>query len=165
MPITSITTNADDLSLTFVGDYSVTVERLWQAYADPRQLERFFGPPQWPVKFVQHDMVPGGFSKWEMKGPGGNEYKGWWRFSRVEQYRRIEVDDGFSTEDGTPITDTHGRMVMLFEATTAGSRVTAISYFPDLAMMEQMAEGQAEGGRAAMEQLDDILAEPRAALV
>lgn len=165
MPITSVTTNAEDLSLTFVGDYPVKVERLWEAYADPRQLERFFGPPQWPVTFVQHDMVPGGFSKWEMKGPGDNCYRGWWRFNLVEQHRRIELHDGFSADDGTPLTDVHGRMVIIFESTATGSRVTSISYFPDLAMMEQMAEGQAEGGRAAMEQLDAILAAPRAARV
>ena len=45
MPLTSVTKDAATLSLTVVGDYPVPRERLWDAFADPRQLERFWGPP------------------------------------------------------------------------------------------------------------------------
>jgi uncharacterized protein YndB with AHSA1/START domain len=41
MPITSVTSDHTTLTLTVVGDYPVSVERLWEAYSDPRQLERF----------------------------------------------------------------------------------------------------------------------------
>jgi hypothetical protein len=44
MPITAITSDANELTVTIVGDYTVPVERLWAAYADPRQLEKFRGP-------------------------------------------------------------------------------------------------------------------------
>ena len=43
MPITSVSSNPHDLTLTVVANYPVPVERLWDAYADPRQLERFWG--------------------------------------------------------------------------------------------------------------------------
>lgn len=49
MPITSVSSDAEKLTVTIIGDYPVPVERLWEAYADPRQLERFWGPEQWPA--------------------------------------------------------------------------------------------------------------------
>ena len=38
MPITSITKNPESLTMTVVADFGVPVQRLWDAYADPRQL-------------------------------------------------------------------------------------------------------------------------------
>ena len=43
MPITDVISNAQDLTLTIVADYPVSLTRLWDAYADPRQLERWWG--------------------------------------------------------------------------------------------------------------------------
>lgn len=48
MPITSVTKDPETLTLTVVADFDVPLERLWNAYADPRQLERFWGPPTYP---------------------------------------------------------------------------------------------------------------------
>ena len=42
MPITSVTSDAETLSLTVVGDYPVPVERLWEAWADPQQIANWF---------------------------------------------------------------------------------------------------------------------------
>lgn len=163
MPVTSVSSDVNTLSLTIVGEYPVKVERLWEAYADPRQLERFFGPPGFPVTFTKHDFVPGGMAQWEMKAPEGECYKGWWRFSIIDVARRIELHDGFSDADGTPNLDVEGKMVLTFESTAGGSRVSVVSYYPNLEIMEQMVVGQSEGGRAAMAQLDAILAEPSTA--
>jgi uncharacterized protein YndB with AHSA1/START domain len=41
MPVTSVTTDAEALTLTVVAEFPVAVERLWAAFANPRQLERF----------------------------------------------------------------------------------------------------------------------------
>ena len=68
MPIVDLTSNPNDLTLTIVGEYPVPLERLWQAWADPRQLERFWGPPTWPATFTRHDMVEGGRSEDFMTG-------------------------------------------------------------------------------------------------
>ena len=45
MPVTSVTRDTEALTLTVVADFPAGVERLWEAYLDPRQLERFWGPP------------------------------------------------------------------------------------------------------------------------
>ena len=96
MPIKSVASDNDTLSLTVVGEYPVPVERLWAAYADPRQLERFWGPETWPATFTRHDMTVGGRSEYHMTGPDGSTSRGWWRFLAVEPNRRFEVEDGFA---------------------------------------------------------------------
>lgn len=162
MPITSVTSNAESLTLTVVGDYPVPVARLWEAYADPRQLERFWGPESWPATFVRHDMAVGGRSEYFMTGPDGSTSRGWWRFLAVEPGRRIEVEDGFAEEDGGPsATMPSMRMVFTFEPTPSGSRFTSVTYFPTLEAMEQLVRmGMMEGMRSALGQLDGVVADP-----
>jgi uncharacterized protein YndB with AHSA1/START domain len=161
MPITSVTSDANALTITVVGDYPVPVERLWQAYADPRQLERFWGPETWPATFLRHDMATGGRSEYVMTGPDGTRARGWWRYLALEPGRRFEVEDGFAHDDGTP-NDAMPvlRMAFAFEPTATGSRFTSVTYFPSVEAMEQLAAmGMMEGLRSALGQLDDVVAD------
>lgn len=161
MPITSVTSDAEALTLTVVGEYPVPVERLWEAWADPRQLEKFWGPESWPATFTRHDMATGGRSEYYMSGPDGGTSRGWWRFLRVEPTRRFEVEDGFAHEDGSPNASMPTmRMVCTFEPTPTGSRFTGITHFPDLGAMERLAEmGMVEGMQSALGQMDAVLAD------
>jgi uncharacterized protein YndB with AHSA1/START domain len=161
MPITSVTSDAEALTLTVVGDYAVPVERLWQAFADPRQLERFWGPETWPATFTRHDMAVGGRSEYYMTGPDGTRAGGWWRYLAVEPGRAFEVEDGFAHEDGTP-NDAMPTMRMryTFEATATGSRFTSVTHFASMEAMEQLvAMGMMEGLRSALGQLDDVVSD------
>ncbi len=60
MPVTSVTTDPESLTITLVAEFPVPVQRLWDAFADPRQLERFWGPPGYPTTFDSFDLRPGG---------------------------------------------------------------------------------------------------------
>lgn len=161
MPITETRTDADALTLTVVGEYAVSVERLWQAWSDPRQLERFWGPPSWPATFTRHDMVAGGRSEYFMSGPDGDRAAGYWRFEAVEEGRGFTVVDGFATDDGTPNDSMPTMQVdVRFEAADAGSRFVSVTTFPDLAAMEQLvAMGMVEGMQEALAQMPDVLAD------
>jgi uncharacterized protein YndB with AHSA1/START domain len=162
MPVMSVTSDAEALTLTVVGEYPVPVERLWEAWADPRQLEKFWGPEEWPATFTRHEMVAGGGSQYYMTGPDGATSHGWWRFVAVEPRRRIEIEDGFAHEDGRPNEEMPTmRMVVTFEPTSTGSRFTGVTTFPTLEAMEQLVEmGMVEGMRSALGQLDAVLASP-----
>ena len=164
MPITDITSNPHDLTMTVIADYPVPVERLWEAYANPRLLERFWGPEEWPATFTRHDMAVGGQSNYYMTGPDGTRAGGWFRFLAVEPRTRIEVEDGFGENADTPTPDMPTmHMVFTFEAIGAGSRVTNTTTFPSIEAMEQLvAMGMDEGLSAAMGQMDGILAEAAA---
>ncbi len=159
MPITSVTSDPVALTLVIVGDYAVPVERLWEAWADPRQIERFWGPPTWPATFVRHDMTVGGRSDYFMTGPEGERSGGYWIFETVDRHRGFSIRDGFSNEDGSTNEDMPSmRMDMRFESTGDGSRFTSTSTYPDLTSMERLLEmGMLEGITAALGQMDDVL--------
>ena len=74
MPITAVDRDPNALTLTITADFPVSRQRLWDAYADPRQLEKFWGPPGWPATFSRHDFTPGGFSHYYMTGPDGEKF-------------------------------------------------------------------------------------------
>lgn len=160
MPITAVTPNHDALTLTVVGDYPVPVARLWDAYADPRQLERFWGPEQWPATFTRHEMTVGGSSHYHMTGPDGAMSSGWFRFLAVEPHHRFEVEDGFADDAGVPNTQMPTmRIVFNFDATPSGSRLTVVTHFASLETMQELETmGMVEGMKSAMSQLDAVLA-------
>jgi uncharacterized protein YndB with AHSA1/START domain len=49
MPVTSVTKDVEALTLSVVADFNAPVRRLWDAYLDPRQIERFWSPPSFPT--------------------------------------------------------------------------------------------------------------------
>ena len=64
MPVTSFTKDPSNLTMTVVAEFAAPVERVWDAYADPRQLEKFWGPVEWPATFTRHDFAVGGRSEY-----------------------------------------------------------------------------------------------------
>ncbi|MDN4475207.1 SRPBCC family protein [Demequina sp. SYSU T00192] len=161
MPITSVTKDPEALTMTVTADFAVPVQRLWDAFADPRELERFWGPPTYPATFYRHDMTAGGRSQYEMHGPDGDVSAGYWEFLAVDAPHSFEVLDGFALEDGTPNPDMPTmRMTFAFSATPEGSRVESTTWFNSADELEQLlAMGMEEGMRAAMGQMDAMLAD------
>ena len=79
MTVISTHKDTENLTLTFVAEFAADVERVWQVWEDPRQLERWWGPPTWPATFVRHELVAGGESRYYMTGPEGEKARGWWK--------------------------------------------------------------------------------------
>ena len=75
---------------------------MWQVWADPRQLERWWGPPTYPATFTEHDLTPGGRVAYHMTGPEGDQPKGWWEILETDPPRSLVFRDGFANDDGTP---------------------------------------------------------------
>lgn len=160
MPVIDVHQDTEALTLTFVAEFAADVERVWQVWADPRQLERWWGPPEWPATFEQHELVEGGRCRYYMTGPDGEKARGWWTVTAVDPPHRLEFDDGFAGEDGEPdptFGATHG--VVTFEAVDGRTRMTTVSTFESAEQLEQMsAMGMEEGMRQAMGQIDGLLA-------
>lgn len=163
MPVTSVTTDPAALTMTVVADFPVPVERLWSAFADPRQLERFWGPPGYPATFGTYDFRPGGTSHYWMTSPEGERFFGHWEFREIEAPSRLVVLDSFAdAEDNIDQTVPTGTMTITFESTAGGSRFTVVSASPTAEALEQViAMGQEEGMRQAFGQLDAVLADLR----
>lgn len=161
MPITSVVKDPEALTMTVTAEFSVPLRRLWDAYADPRKLERFWGPPTWPATFTRHDMAAGGRSEYTMRGPDGAASAGYWEFIAVDAPQSFEVRDGFMRDDGTPNTDMPSmRMVFRFDEIPTGSRLVTTTYFPSAEALKQLLDmGMEQGMRQAMGQMDEVLAD------
>lgn len=161
MPVKSFTTDAEALTLTVVAEFDASLQRLWDAYLDPRQLERFWGPPTYPAIFTRHDGCVSGRSEYAMTGPDSDVSRGYWEWLVVDELKGFEVRDGFANADGTPNTSMPSmRMVFTFEATESGSRVSTTTYFESADSLEKLlAMGMQEGMTAAMGQMDAVLAD------
>ena len=161
MPVQSITSDPHALTVTAIGEYPVPVERLWRAWADPRQLERFWGPPEYPATFTRHDLKPGGESRYHMTGPDGEEFHGMWKLERVDPPTRMSFVDRFLAPDGSiDESQPESHTEVLFEATDTGSRFTVTSRWDSLEAMETLlAMGMLEGLEHGLAQLDAVLAE------
>jgi uncharacterized protein YndB with AHSA1/START domain len=159
MRVVSSHKDAEALTLTVVTEFDTSVERLWQVWQDPRQVERWWGPPGWPATFERHDLVVGGESRYHMTGPDGEISRGWWRFTAIEPPHRLEFDDGFAGEDGRPVdTMPPTHTAVTIEAAGAGARMTTVTKFATLEHLEQvLAMGADEAFRLALGQIDAVL--------
>jgi uncharacterized protein YndB with AHSA1/START domain len=163
MPVTSVSKDLDVVTLVIVADFDVPIRRLWDAYADPRQLERFWGPTTYPARFDRHDFAVGGRSQYTMTGPDGDTSNGYWKFLAVDAPNHFEVLDGFALPDGTPnLEEPTMRMVFAFTATDGGSRVSVVTHFNTADEFERLLEmGMDEGTLSAMSQIDAVVGDQR----
>ena len=102
MPLTDVATDIDNRTLVMTCDFPVTPERLWQVWADPRQLEQWWGPKDCPATVTEHDLTPGGLVKYVMTSADGDTFPGGWRVIAVDAPHRLELKDFFADADGNP---------------------------------------------------------------
>ncbi len=150
------------LSMTITAEFDASPERVWQLWADPRQLERWWGPPTYPATFTAHDLAPGSRVEYHMTGPEGDQPSGYWDVVKADPPRSLVFRDGFANEDGTPndaLPRNEARVTI--EKTGAGrTRMSIESIYPSREAMEQvLAMGMEEGITQAVGQIDAILAE------
>lgn len=162
MTVTAVHKDPAALTMTLTAEFDASPERVWQLWADPRQLERWWGPPTYPATFTAHDLAPGGRVQYHMTGPTGDQPHGYWDVVDVEPPHRLVFVDGFAHADGTPddsLPRNEGRVTI--EAIEAGrTRMSIESGFPSAEAMEQILNmGMEEGITEAVGQIDAILAE------
>lgn len=103
MSVTSVDKNTDDLTITLIADFDAPIARVWQLWADPRLLERWWGPPTYPATIESHELTPGGEVTYFMTAPDGGKHRGWWRVTAVDPPTALAFTDGFADADGTPV--------------------------------------------------------------
>jgi uncharacterized protein YndB with AHSA1/START domain len=163
MTVVSVDRDVDELTLVLVAEFDAPVERGWQLWADPRQLERWWGPPTYPATFTKHDLAPGSRIEYHMTGPEGDQPKGYWDVVEVDPPRGLAFRDGFANDDGSPNTDfpQNTARVRIEEIGSGRTRMSIETAFPSTEAMEQvLAMGMEQGLTEAVGQIDAILAEP-----
>ncbi len=161
MTVTDVRKDPEAKTFTIVAEFDAPLLRVWQLWADPRKLERWWGPPQYPATVVRHDLRPGGTVTYLMTGPEGDRHHGWWRIDTVDAPTGLRFEDGFANDEGTPNPEmpTMNVEVRIEELTAEATRMTVETTFPSVEVMDQLIEmGMEEGSVAAFGQIDDVLA-------
>jgi uncharacterized protein YndB with AHSA1/START domain len=162
MTVAAVRKDIGALTMTLEADFEASPDRVWQLWADPRQLERWWGPPTYPATVTAHDLRSGGRVEYHMTGPAGDQPRGYWEIVEVQAPYRLVFRDGFAKADGTPDSDMPLNEVRVTISAVAGgrTRMSIESIFPDTAAMEQLlAMGMEQGLTEAVGQIDAILAE------
>lgn len=162
MTVTAVTKDPKALTMTMTAEFAASAQRVWQLWADPRQLERWWGPPTYPATFTKHDLTPGSRIEYHMTGPEGDQPRGYWDVLETDPPRSLVVRDGFANDDGSPNEALPaGEMRVAIEEIGDGrTRMSIESHFPSTEAMEQvLAMGMEEGMKQAIGQIDAILAE------
>ena len=136
------------------------VERVWELWADPRKLERWWGPPTHPATFdarararrhrhLLHDQ------------PGGRALLRRLALVAVDPPRSLDVEDSFADADGNVNPDMPtGQMHMRLTEEDGRTRMELISVNATKEAMQQLLDmGAAEGMQQAIGQMDALLAE------
>jgi uncharacterized protein YndB with AHSA1/START domain len=150
------------MTMTVISEWDAPIERVWALWSDPRKLERWWGPPGYPATMVDFELRPGGVVTYYMTSPEGQRHHGWWRVLEVDAPRRCRIEDGFgeSPDDPAPGLPSGIMTVSLHALPTGATRMEVESIFPSREAMEQvLAMGMEEGMKAAITQIDAILAE------
>lgn len=160
MTVTNVLRDPSSCSMTVTAEFDAAVDRVWQLWADPRQLERWWGPPAFPATCHEHNITAGGQVKYFMTSPEGEKFHGLWRVLEVQAPRLLVVEDAFA-DDTTEVIEGMPLTIMRVELSArpeGGTRVLIHSTFPSVEAMEQLMEmGMDEGMREAMGQMDAIL--------
>jgi uncharacterized protein YndB with AHSA1/START domain len=162
MTVTAVHKDPKALTMTITAEFDATAERVWQLWADPRQLERWWGPPNYPATFTRHDLAPGSRVEYHMTTPEGDQPRGYWDVLETDAPHRLLVRDGFANEDGTPSDEmpTGEFEVTIEESGDGRTRMSIENRFPSTEAMEQLlAMGQEQGMTEALGQIDAILSE------
>jgi len=162
MTVTAVQKSTETLTMTMTAEFEASAQRVWQLWEDPRQLERWWGPPSYPATVDSHDLRTGGKVTYHMTGPTGDQPRGYWDIIEADPPRSLVFHDGFANDDGTPNdalpgTEAH---VTIEEIGDGRTRMSIESRFPSAEAMEQiLAMGMEDGMTQAVGQIDAILAE------
>ena len=161
MPVTDVQHDLDALTLTITADFAAPVERVWEVYADPRQLERVWGPPGFPATFVDHELAPGGRMNYYLTSPDGERYYAYWDIAEVDEPKRFTFKDGFASDETFMPNPEMPESTQVYEFAEAdgATRATFVATYADAESLQQVLDmGVVEGASAAINQIDDLLA-------
>lgn len=74
--------------------YDAPVKMVWDAWTDPEQVAKWWGPRGFTLTTHSKDLRPGGGWNYTMHGPDGVDYPNKTKYYEVEKYSRLVYDHG-----------------------------------------------------------------------
>lgn len=82
--------------------YAAPVKMVWDAWVDPKQVAKWWGPRGFTITNHSKDVRTGGHWKYTMHGPDGIDYPNNTNYLQVEKYSRMVYDHG-GNDDQAPL--------------------------------------------------------------
>jgi uncharacterized protein YndB with AHSA1/START domain len=164
MTVTAVRKDPDTLTMTIVAEFDASPERVWRLWADPRQHERWWGPPGYPATFTTHDLVPGRRIEYHLTGPAGEQMKAYLDVVEVHAPHRLVFREGFAADAGASSSDRPANelRVTIEAIDDDRTRMSVQTTFPSRQAMEEfLAMGMEEGFTASIAQIDGVLTADR----
>jgi uncharacterized protein YndB with AHSA1/START domain len=129
-------------------------EIVWDAWTDPKQVMKWWGPRGFTTTIHEMDVRPGGVWRQTMHGPDGANYPGKIVFSEVVKPERIVLTHSGGKEGGRVV---NFKSTWTFEAEGDQTRVTIRMVFDSLEAREFVAKehGAIEGGKQTLQRLGE----------
>ena len=130
-------------------------EMIWDAWTDPKQIVKWWGPPGFTLTIHHMDVRPGGLWRSTMHAPDGAEYRNDCVFTEVVKPERIAYLTGLWTAEG----DANAEVSWTFEAQGENTKLTLHILFPTAEACDRAARTHKimEGGNGTLDRLGELL--------
>ncbi|MGE3388276.1 MAG: SRPBCC family protein [Bdellovibrionales bacterium] len=98
--------------------YDAPLKTVWQAWTDPKQVAKWWGPRGFTLTTHSKDLRTGGHWNYTMHGPDGTDYPNKTKYLEVEEYSRLVYDHG-GNDDRPPLF----RVTVLFTETRGKTKM------------------------------------------
>ncbi len=103
----STTGVAEERGLAITRVFDAPRERVWQAWTDPEQMRRWWGPAKFTAPFAQIDLRVGGKYLFCMRAPDGKDYWSTGVYREIVAPERLVFTDSFADEHGNVVPAAH----------------------------------------------------------
>lgn len=155
---TSVNEPVADREVVIEREFDAPARLLFEAYAKPEHVMKWFGPKGWPLTLCEMDFRIGGRFRFAMTGPDGKQNTPFGEYLEIVPNRKIVYDNGFETpgEEKMVVTVT-------FDEKGEKTTLTIHTLFASVAMKnEHVGGGYVQGTNSGIDQLVDVVAEMRA---
>jgi uncharacterized protein YndB with AHSA1/START domain len=131
-------------------------ELVWNAWTDPKQVVKWWGPKGFTTTIHEMEVKPGGVWRHTMHGPDGTDYPNYSVFIEVVKPERIVYSHGGHKEDGP---SARFESTWTFEALGDQTRITMRGVFPSAAERDRVVKEfhAIEGGKQTLSKLEEYV--------
>jgi len=135
-------------------------EMVWNAWVDPKQVTKWWGPKGFSTTIHEMDVKPGGVWNLTMHGPTGVDYPNQSVFVEVVKHQKIVFEHSGSKAGGK--SDATFRSTWTFEDLGGKTRIILKNAFPTAEALQHVIKtyGAVEGGKQTLDRLAEQVEKP-----
>lgn len=166
---TSFTILDDKKTLVMERTFTVTKDRLWNAYASAEMLAQWFSPEGWATDVKEHSFVDGGEYRYVMKCVDeaqkewfGQTSSGKMVFGGINPKSSFGYTDYFTDENGVineALPASHSSVELIQQDDNTTTLKVTTNYDTEAALKQVLEMGMEEGYSQTLDKLEELLAE------